>query len=1198
MNEIQIQISGDSTLEKNVLQAQKIETSITNAYESFKKMSGGVSDEAINDFKKLTAEAEKYKNAIVESLAKEKLFAAENQKNSNDIVNELKKREQARKEFDTAEKNRLSQEKMDLEKLKTTMNGYFKEKEMNQKKELELNKKTVQAAKEVTVENQKNNIERQKLVRTVKSQAQNELDLITIEKKQITTLNDLKERVSALKRVRDGLDTTNEKGVQEFKRLTAEINRYNNALKSADEKAGFFQRNVGNYKSALSGLKMGWLGVIGAIGGGIAIIRGAITAITDFVNAYNEGVLLETKLTTILKQRTGASEATIKSIIDLTKVQQDLGVVEQETQIAGLQQLSTFVKSTDSVKTLLPALNNLLVQQNELNATTIDAVSIANLFGKAMEGNAGALRRVGITFTESQEKILKFGTETERASILAQVITDNIGEMNEAFAKTDAGKIQQTKNKLGDLKEEIGGQLLPVLARFYDLLFNSLNAVKNLGEKFLNLIDPMRDVRDAQDLFADAMAEATVQIEMQKNKLDTLLKVAFDEANSLETRTQAIEELNRINPEYLGGLNAQTSSYEEAKIAVDNYIKSLEKQIYTEIASTKTKEIMLRQFEVEKELYEKKIELVDAESKVSQSLSNVNVSRTGAVNFFAPSVNAVSVQNRVNALEKEKIELQKALDDFNKFMKDTYDIDLSESSIIGGVVGGDVSGGGLNKSVQNIDIYAQKVEEINKQTLEKRRELKSEYKDDDKKIEEEILKFQQLKQLELLQFIDDNKLTDKKIADELKYIEFSEKIKQNDIANEKENTAKKLQLFNEYLELKKLGFEKENLISENSGVDLQQIELRKLDQRKEILLEQQKFVKENGTEKELLQIENDLIRLELDYKKFASNLKEIAKEDENWLLKFLGLTPEQLELYKNQLLQVYNVVSDVIQMTFDAKIKNYEDEINLIDQQIEAENKRVEELNSSLDKENELREQNKENNALLIESQIRASEELIKQKEFEQAKQIALKEEEERKLKNIQKMQIYTQFVIDNASAISSIIKYAMANPLNAPTSGLAGVGQIALLTALVTANFVKAQASIKMLKEGEVGINEGSGTKDDVPALLMRGESVITQKGTKTAPSLLKGLNKGATANELINLLYKDLGLNSLQNFVVNLHSQPYEIVNQNKELLQQNEILKNSNSALNQLIELEKNKAVYIPMKNGYKKITNNKVEIINFS
>lgn len=188
------------------------------------------------------------------------------------------------------------------------------------------------------------------------------------------------------------------------------------------------------------------------------------------IEAYNVQSQAELKLETIMKQRMGSSDKAIQKTKDLTSAQQRLGVVGDELQLSGAQQLSTFLSSEKALNTLIPAMNNLAVQQNGVNVTSEGMVNIGNMMGKVMQGQTAALRRVGITFTEAQEKALKYGTEEEKAAVLAQVITDNVGKMNEEFAKTDAGKIQQAKNLFGDLQEMIGGKLIGSVANAYQAL--------------------------------------------------------------------------------------------------------------------------------------------------------------------------------------------------------------------------------------------------------------------------------------------------------------------------------------------------------------------------------------------------------------------------------------------------------------------------------------------------------------------------------------------------------------------------------------------------------------------------------------------------------------------------------------------------------------------------------------------------------
>lgn len=177
----------------------------------------------------------------------------------------------------------------------------------------------------------------------------------------------------------------------------------------------------------------------------------------DLSSAYQVQLVAETQLATIMRQRMNSTNEEIQRIKDFCSAQQELGVIGDEVQLSGAQQMATFLKEKQSLETLIPAMNNLIAQQNGLNATNQDAVSIGNMMGKAMQGQVEVLQRVGVTFDESQKQVLQFGTESERAAMLAEVITANVGNMNAELAKTDAGQQKQLENTLGDVKEQLGG---------------------------------------------------------------------------------------------------------------------------------------------------------------------------------------------------------------------------------------------------------------------------------------------------------------------------------------------------------------------------------------------------------------------------------------------------------------------------------------------------------------------------------------------------------------------------------------------------------------------------------------------------------------------------------------------------------------------------------------------------------------------
>jgi len=199
-----------------------------------------------------------------------------------------------------------------------------------------------------------------------------------------------------------------------------------------------------------------------------------IYAGSRLIEMSNKQAQAEQKLTEIYKSRMGVGAKAVQSTLQLASAQQKAGVVGDEVQIAAAQQLATYAKYPGTVNTMLPALNNLLVQQKGMNGTQEDAVGLANLFGKAMMGQTGALKRAGISFTKAQEEVLKYGTEEEKAAMIAEVVQQNVGNMNAEFAKTDAGKIQQAKNTLGDMGEEIGAVLLPAVADLATWISNNL----------------------------------------------------------------------------------------------------------------------------------------------------------------------------------------------------------------------------------------------------------------------------------------------------------------------------------------------------------------------------------------------------------------------------------------------------------------------------------------------------------------------------------------------------------------------------------------------------------------------------------------------------------------------------------------------------------------------------------------------------
>ena len=328
----------------------------------------------------------------------------------------------------------------------------------------------------------------------------------------------------------------------DFSSITKQANKAKASMSSM--KAGV-TRSCSAMKAAASSMKSAFA-ALGITLSGVALISFAKSA----REAYQIQIEGETKLATVMRQRMGASAKEIQQIKDLCSAQQALGVIGDEVQLSGAQQLATFLKQTSSLNTLIPAMNNLIAQQKGLNATTEKAYMVGNMMGKAMQGQASALRRVGITFSEAEEKVLKYGNEQQRAAMLAQIITNNVGQMNQSLAATENGRLKQVSNTLDDIKETAGGAVTRVLTVFLPALRSLctvLSAVATYASKaaqaFANIFGQNKASAASSASYTSAAADsmddltdATTGAAAASKKLATF---GFDQLQILSTNDSA-----------------------------------------------------------------------------------------------------------------------------------------------------------------------------------------------------------------------------------------------------------------------------------------------------------------------------------------------------------------------------------------------------------------------------------------------------------------------------------------------------------------------------------------------------------------------------------------------------------------------------------------------------------------------------------
>ena len=226
----------------------------------------------------------------------------------------------------------------------------------------------------------------------------------------------------------------------------------------------------------------------------------------------------EAKVARVMKNTTKATDQEINSIIKLTAKQEKLGVVSQETQLAGLQELGTYVEQKESLEKLLPVMNDMIAQQYGIGASMESASGIATMMGKVLgNGQVDALSRLGYKFDDAQKKILKYGKEEEKVAMLSKIIQQSVGGMNQALGQTDAGKLEIAKSYLEDMQKSAGKVFTTLKAR---LASEFLPSIERISTAFGKIMDGTLTVEDGMQTLFDIVMDVVKKI---ANKLPQIL---------------------------------------------------------------------------------------------------------------------------------------------------------------------------------------------------------------------------------------------------------------------------------------------------------------------------------------------------------------------------------------------------------------------------------------------------------------------------------------------------------------------------------------------------------------------------------------------------------------------------------------------------------------------------------------------------
>ena len=218
-----------------------------------------------------------------------------------------------------------------------------------------------------------------------------------------------------------------------------------------------------------------------AIASGVALGALTVEAIRS-VHAFEESQKVTAQLQSVLKSTGGVAGVTADQAQYLAGRLQNVTTYSDETILSAENLLLTFTKIgkdifPDATKTVLD-MSTALGQDTKASAIQL---------GKALQDpirGVTALRRVGVSFTEDQIKMIKSlvqsGKQLEAQKFILKELQTEFGGSAVAAGSTFGGQLTILKNVINDLEEAFGGMIANALKPFVNNLKEVIDATKEV----------------------------------------------------------------------------------------------------------------------------------------------------------------------------------------------------------------------------------------------------------------------------------------------------------------------------------------------------------------------------------------------------------------------------------------------------------------------------------------------------------------------------------------------------------------------------------------------------------------------------------------------------------------------------------------------------------------------------------------------
>ncbi|MEN6372220.1 MAG: hypothetical protein ABFD64_09440 [Armatimonadota bacterium] len=288
---------------------------------------------------------------------------------------------------------------------------------------------------------------------------------------------------SELQYVIDGY--VNSKFYKSIKSAQNAIARTNNFLKgnnTLQAQSAAAAKKAARSNSLLgSGLLKTALGAAGAYIGFSTLSDGY----KECIAKAEEQMTVTNRLRTLMMNHKGTTLAQVKALQAYDSKLSETTVLTGKALMAGQSELASYQMSAKAIKALSPALANLTVGQFGLHASQEQAQQSAKFLGKAFTGNITAFKRLGITLTKDQQKVLQHGKESQKTALILDLVKRKYGDLAVTAANTPIGRQIQINKAWNKIKTTIGMGLYPIQEKLLKYLANHLPQIKAFVEQII-----------------------------------------------------------------------------------------------------------------------------------------------------------------------------------------------------------------------------------------------------------------------------------------------------------------------------------------------------------------------------------------------------------------------------------------------------------------------------------------------------------------------------------------------------------------------------------------------------------------------------------------------------------------------------------------------------------------------------------------